>query len=187
MNVRDEKIALRKEIKAKLLAMDEALLTAGDSEIQKRLEAMPEYAGSGEIFFYYGTGREISTAGLIKNALAHGRTVALPVSLPGGKMLFRAVKTLEGLVPGAYGIPQPPDSWPETEPAAGAVAVVPGLCFDEKRGRLGHGAGYYDRYLEKYRLYTIGLCRETLMCQSLPMGSYDRRMDAVVTEARVIK
>ena len=67
MNVRDEKIALRKEINAKLLAMDEALLTAGDSEIKKRLEALPEYAGSGEIFFYYGTGREISTAPGSKN------------------------------------------------------------------------------------------------------------------------
>lgn len=27
------------------------------------------------------------------------------------------------------------------------LILVPGLCFDTRRQRLGHGRGYYDRYI----------------------------------------
>lgn len=30
------------------------------------------------------------------------------------------------------------------------MVLVPGVAFDLQKGRLGRGAGYYDRYLGQY-------------------------------------
>ncbi|KAI5448807.1 hypothetical protein NCC49_006355 [Naganishia albida] len=33
------------------------------------------------------------------------------------------------------------------------VILVPGVCFDSKFQRLGHGKGYYDRFIKRYRAF----------------------------------
>jgi 5-formyltetrahydrofolate cyclo-ligase len=63
--------------------------------------------------------------------------------------------------------------------------LVPGVAFDRAGGRLGRGAGYYDRAFPvsaPSAPLLIGVAYEIQRVDRLPLVETDRRMDAVVTE-----
>ena len=62
------------------------------------------------------------------------------------------------------------------------LILTPGLSFDSRGGRLGQGAGYYDRYLEDYEGITVGLCREDFFQINLPKEPLDMWVKYVITE-----
>lgn len=69
------------------------------------------------------------------------------------------------------------------------VALIPGLAFDTRGGRLGYGAGVYDRLLTKLRPGTlrVGLAFDCqVLREPLPQESHDLLMDYVVTESHWI-
>ncbi len=88
------------------------------------------------------------------------------------------------------------------EPADGAlielgaidVMLVPGLAFDESGGRLGRGAGFYDRFIGRWRAArlgvpgscAIGVAFEGQIGGVVPMEEGDTRLDALATESRLI-
>ena len=55
---------------------------------------------------------------------------------------------------GAFGIKEPVG-----KPHLGDfdVMAVPLVAFDKSNNRLGHGKGYYDRYLSSHPCFTVGL------------------------------
>ena len=67
------------------------------------------------------------------------------------------------------------------------MILVPGVGFDARGGRTGHGKGYYDKLLENAKPETplISLAFECQMFDEIPMQSHDIFMDKVVTETRV--
>ena len=76
--------------------------------------------------------------------LCHGSGI-MEVVVPGGdkKEYWRT---------GAYGIREPvPELAENVKPEDIDLVIIPCVAFDGKGGRLGHGAGYYDRYLPKLR------------------------------------
>eukprot|EP00938_MAST-03A_sp_MAST-3A-sp1_P006861 g6861.t1 len=79
------------------------------------------------------------------------------------------------------------------------LVIVPGVAFDEKCQRLGHGRGYYDSFLTRLNrkreslsmppAKTIGVAlREQLLVndQEIPVNENDICLDAIVTPDRVI-
>lgn len=48
-----------------------------------------------------------------------------------------------------YGFDQPAAGSPAVPDGELAVVLVPGLAFDRRGGRLGHGQGWYDRFLAR--------------------------------------
>ena len=89
---------------------------------------------------------------------------------------------MEDMEPGRYNIPAPKLTCPKVERKDIDLILTPGLCFDSRGGRLGQGAGYYDRYLEDYEGVTIGLCREDFFQINLPKESLDMWVKYVLTE-----
>jgi 5-formyltetrahydrofolate cyclo-ligase len=92
------------------------------------------------------------------------------------------------LAPGRHGIPEPvaPD-W--THPEIIELAIIPGLAFDRRGDRLGHGAGHYDRLLAQAPLKSalkIGLAFAFQLREFVPATARDVAMDGVVTEAEII-
>lgn len=69
--------------------------------------------------------------------------------------------------------------------------IVPGVAFTRSGNRLGHGMGYYDKYLtqhaEKYphkktTIMAVGLNEQIVPVEELPMDDHDVRLNYVVTE-----
>ena len=86
---------------------------------------------------------------------------------------------------GPHDIPEPATRTPF--PASDVEAVlIPGLCFDTAGGRLGYGAGIYDRLLAKLRPGTLRVAI-AFDCQlrrdPLPQEPHDIPMDYIVTES----
>lgn len=139
------------------------------------------------IFAYCSVDREVSTVRIINEALKSGKTVALPVSLVKSRMVFREIKSLEGLQIGRYGIPEPADECPELVCTENDLALVPALCCDRSFNRLGNGAGYYDRWLRANEPFSVCLCREALMQEKVPTDEYDFKVCAYANENEISK
>lgn len=65
--------------------------------------------------------------------------------------------------------------------------IVPGLAFDEHCYRLGRGKGHYDRLLQNYHGFKLGVCLDVQIAKVLPREEHDVRMDCVLSEKREIR
>ncbi len=92
---------------------------------------------------------------------------------------------LSDLVPGAFGLREPPAHFPLIPASDLALIVVPGLAFDHDLNRLGQGGGFYDATLSQTRATRIGLAYECQRVPSLTTAPHDLRMDVLVTELAV--
>ena len=73
---------------------------------------------------------------------------------------------------------------------APSILLIPMVAFDKKLNRLGYGGGYYDRFLKKYEkknIIKIGLAISCQEVKKLPLNSFDRKMDFVLTEKKLYK
>lgn len=64
------------------------------------------------------------------------------------------------------------------------LILVPGIAFSREGGRLGRGAGFYDRLLARpgWRARKMGVCFDCQLVGELPVEAHDHEVDCVVTE-----
>lgn len=183
-----DKISLRKEIKDKMAALSPDYLRESDEDIFLLLCDLPEFKQAKRVFTYISIDREVDTRRIIALCQTLGKTPVLPYRYSRGKMGFTALdRPLSALPPGVFGIPMPDASLPELFPAVGDLMLVPALCFDEEGYRLGHGGGYYDRYLAAHPVFSVGLCREALLSPRLPRAAHDRAVNCLITDKKIAR
>jgi 5-formyltetrahydrofolate cyclo-ligase len=189
------------DIRASKKAMRERILTERgliapqekaslDSALTRILLGSRLYLRSDTLLCFVSVKNEPDTRVIITRALADGKTVAVPrCSRVSGKMDFVVIDSLDTLISGAYGIPEPPQSCAGVlSPACGGLCVVPGLCFDLSGGRLGYGGGYYDRFLKKYSGAAAGICYSRFITASpLPSGEFDSRVGYIFCENGILE
>ena len=91
-------------------------------------------------------------------------------------------RTCISLSPGRYGLLEPTADTPVIPVDAIDFAVLPCVTCNYLGQRLGHGGGYYDRFLSQYRGGTALLCRELLIRQEIPVEPHDYPVPWVLTE-----
>ena len=161
--------------------LTEQYIRESGEAILNKLLSLKELNNAGTVFLYHSVGREVSTEELINRLLKSGKRVALPVSGYNGAMEFYVLSSLSELSPGKFGLPEPPVTRP-VRPKADDVIIVPALCCDKHGHRLGHGAGYYDRYLARYKCFSICPCRRKLLEDTLPAEDTDIAVSLVLTD-----
>lgn len=67
------------------------------------------------------------------------------------------------------------------------LLVVPGLGFSPKGARLGRGKGFYDRFITKHKMITVGLCFKEQLKNDLPLEGHDKLLDIVITPDEVYR
>jgi len=182
----EEKARLRTAIRAQLAAMPENIRRAEDDALFSAFLSLPEVERADTIFLFCGTGTEPDTSRLFPPLLARGKRLALPRMRPGRQMEVRQFCPDRPLVKHPFGISEPDEGCPLLAPEDIDLVLVPALCYDKKGFRLGMGGGYYDRWLARYSGPAMGLCREGLLRDALPLEPHDRPVDVVITPTQVI-
>ncbi|CAG0996043.1 5-formyltetrahydrofolate cyclo-ligase [Phycisphaerales bacterium] len=185
-SLRQAKAALRERMRGVIRAITPERWAAASSEVCAHILEMPEYRDARVVMMYHPTSREINLRGVAEACERTGRTVCMPRVIWATMELqpARMVKWGEGLTEPRNGIREP---LPEAAllPASQIdLVVVPGVSFDPRGGRLGRGAGFYDRFLSTTRARKIGVCLDEQIVDDVPMGEGDVRLDVVVTPMR---
>lgn len=178
---------VRRFIKQRRAAQSAAHLQSRSREICRRLLSLPQYAGAQDIFVYLPMPGEVCTHAFIAAAEAQGKRLSYPVCLRPGEMVAGRAHPKD-MERNRYGGMQPmAGRYVAIDPQALQLAIVPGLAFDPACNRMGHGAGYYDRFLCRAGagLVKIGVCFAFQMVQALHAQPWDVPMDLVVTEKRL--
>jgi len=182
MTRQEEKQQLRAIVRRLEAALAPEYKAKSARSIAHRLLAMPEYQEAQTVFCFVGTDREIDTRPILENALAAGKTLCVPLCTEPGRMESRQITDLNQLVPGHYGLLEPTADTPVIPVDAIDFAVLPCVTCNYLGQRLGHGGGYYDRFLSQYRGGTVLLCRELLIRQEIPVEPHDYPVPRALTE-----
>lgn len=187
-DIRPFKQHLRAECKEKRRVLSETEKARLDRKITNKFLNLFQYREAQTLLCYVSTEIEVDTFQILRRALEDGKTVAVPRCVDGTReMDFYILTDLKQLSVGAFGVLEPNSAQCEklTDLSDG-LCVVPALCYDLNGFRLGYGKGYYDRFLSRFAGNTVGLVYENCLCGSLPHGKFDRRIEKIVTENRVI-
>ena len=184
--IRDLKAQLRKQIIDEISALPDDYVFTSNKGLLQQVMSLEEFAAARNIMMYYSVKREPGTQGIAESALSMGKTVAFPFCFRGGIMQARAITSLSEMRPAMLGIPAPPDAAREIAASELDLIIVPALAYDGRGYRIGYGGGYYDRYLQDVRAFTVGLARERLMKDKLLVEPHDIAVKCIVTEERII-
>ena len=148
--------------------------------IAEQVFALPAWRQAGTVMAYSALPTEPDTREIILRAAAEKKIVLLPRCLQAPRMLALPWRGDGEMEPGYLGIPEPRmEAGAELRPD---LILIPCVAAARDGIRLGHGAGYYDRFLASRRCRTLCLCYEALLCDTIPTDGHDVRMDAVATE-----
>ena len=68
--------------------------------------------------------------------------------------------------------------------------LVPLVAYDLKLNRLGYGGGFYDRYIDKIskikNIFTIGLAYSFQKITKVPINTFDKKLNCIVTEKEIL-
>ena len=184
--MREEKSRIRQILRGRKDSMDP----------QDRLEKsrvicrnLLELIRDGEtVMVYTSKEKEVNTVPLITALLQRGNPVVVPIIVKEDVSLrLSYLRDLSVLVPSTFGVPEPIGG--EIPVAHGDIdtIILPMLGFDGTGGRIGYGAGYYDRFLEKNpNLRKIGIAFACQEMEKLPVDEKDSPMDSIITENGVV-
>lgn len=149
-----------------------------------RLTALPELQSAGTILSYRATAEEADLSAFHRWALERGKRLAFPVSYGQGRMEAWEPKGPESWRQGRYGIWEPdPGQSVLVDPEELDAVLLPCVGFDCQGRRLGHGGGYYDRYLPQCpgakRILVAFSCQRV---DQVVTDDHDQLVDLIVTE-----
>lgn len=193
-NFNDKKV-LRKEILAKRKIISQKEKAEMDTIIECRFYETKYYKEAEKIFIYISFDSEINTKSMISRAIADGKKVYVPRTEYKTKLMEAIeIKSLDNLIEEEkYGILEPSIEEPAIDPNELDLIVVPGVAFDRNGGRMGYGAGYYDRYFKRIdnsntkRITKLVLAYDFQILNKVPMNKQDVPIDFIITEKNIIE
>ena len=160
-------------------------------DIARQVSGLEWFKESQQLLLYLSIRSEVETQPLMELAWAAGKQLYAPqVDERNKHMVFYRVEAGEIMKPGAYGIPAPPPvSSRKADMGRPGMVLVPCLAFDRQGGRLGYGAGFYDRFLSSGARgwKKVALAYGSQEVEAVPTESHDTPMQAIVTEKEIIK
>lgn len=146
-----------------------------------RLGTLPELRRARTVLLYAAVREEVDLGGLLSALRAAGTRTLFP-RVRGRRLELVAAAELHALEVGFRGVREPVG--PTVDPAVVDVALIPGVAFDPRGGRLGSGGGHYDRLLASLPDSTvrIGVGFTCQMVPRVPQEPHDQAMQLVVTE-----
>lgn len=180
------KESIRKKMLTERHRLDPDWVYTSSITIQQKAMELKFWDTISSVALYMSVAGEVDT-GLLREVLTFAkRTIVVPASERDSVYRWCRLEPESELVAGPYDIPQPRKLQPLKLEERSAV-IVPGLAFDRSGGRLGHGAGIYDRLLhETPRALRIALAFDWQLISHVPVAENDITMDFIVTEKQTL-
>lgn len=188
MDLRQKKAALREEILARRDGLDPVErieFSIKAAEIGARhLQIEPGMIVSA----FLPIRSEIDARPLMDIVQKRGGRLCLPVVMDKTTIVFRELVRGAGLVDTGFGTSGPGPDAAVLDPQ---LLIMPLSVFDRSGGRIGYGAGHYDRAIARLLAKGIqpnlaGLAFSCQEIEQVPVGDHDQPLDAIITEREFI-
>jgi len=186
------KIEIRKDIEMIIDSLPESEIADKTTLIEKRLFEFANFIESNIVLLYFdGKKAKVGTKDIIQKCYQYSKIVVLPAFDPETyKMtLMKVDNPYKDLIVKTHGISEPDPNQCRIVPIEVLdIALIPGIAFDEKGGRIGSGEGFYDRLIPQLSATTrkVALSFESQIIQQVQMESHDKYVDIIITEERII-
>lgn len=163
-------------------------ITLCSEKIVAVLQQLSCYKESAHVGAYLPIHNEVDVTPLYQSS---DKNFYVPVISSQNSMTFYSYTSSSTLIKNRYGILEP-----DTNLASQIhfdcldCLIIPLIAFDAKKNRLGHGAGFYDRYLSHYnntakKPVTIGVGYDNQKIDCIPTDAWDIPLDIIVSEKAV--
>lgn len=142
-------------------------------------------------FMYSPVSNEIPTENIIRKALQIEKGIAMPVFTDAKNAinLYKISNYNKDLVKNANDILEPDiERCKKISLEEVDIAIIPGLAFDDKGGRIGFGNNYYTKMITKLpeTCRKVSLAYEEQIVDQIQMESRKFTVDIIITDQRVI-
>ncbi len=181
----------RGDIEKALAALSDKEIKDKTQRIEKRLFEFANFLEANIVLLYINGNCEVNSLEIIKRCLNYKKIVILPAFVTTKyEMKLMKIDNLDtDLTLGARNMLEPDPNQCNIVPIECIdIAIIPGVAFDEKGGRIGSGDGYYDRLIPKLPITTrkVALTFEDQIVPQIQMEAHDRHVDIIITEKRII-
>jgi 5-formyltetrahydrofolate cyclo-ligase len=184
--MRDEKNRVRQQMREKR----EALTPSERLEKSERIcrNVMRLIRDGQTVMVYSAKELEVNTTLFIRSLFQRGNEVVVPIIVKADVSLrLSYLRDLSVLVPSTFNVPEPIGNEIPADPKDIHTIILPMLGFDRKGGRLGYGAGYYDRFLAgNPQIRKIGIAFSCQEAERVPVDENDIHMNCIVTEEGIV-
>ena len=190
-DIKDSKKSVLAEISEKLARFTKDEMAEKQAQIEQNLLEFANFMEAQLARLYIERSSEIPTGNIIKKSLDIKKGIVLPAFSDARHAinLLRIHNVATDLVKGDQGRLEPdPETCKKVTLDQIDIAVIPGLAFDEKGGRLGFGEGYYNRLIAKLPETTrkISIAFEGQVADHVQMESRKFNLDIIITDKRII-
>ncbi|CAL7940601.1 unnamed protein product [Xylocopa violacea] len=192
-SIKVAKLALRKKMKEIIAQLSAEEKQRQSMKVFKKLCSLPQFQESKRVSVYLSTKDEIDTTQILRYMFEKGKEVFVPRY--NGKRMemvkLLSMEDYEKLPLTKWNIKQPNFDEPrENALQTGGLdlVLVPGVAFTASGKRLGHGMGYYDKFLDmcfknqQKRPHTIAVAFNEQLWEDIPTSENDVLLDLVLTE-----
>lgn len=186
-----KKQEIRTQVEEKLEALPKKERTEKYGLIEEQLFDFANFREAEVTLLYINQPHEVDTANILKRCSESAKDIVLPLfnGDHNGTKLYKITDITKDLKSGPNNILEPnPDRCKPVLIDDVDIALIPGIAFDEKGGRLGIGNGRYDRIISKLPITArkVACATEDQMTQLVPMESHDKYVDIIITDKRII-
>lgn len=183
-NLNETKKQLRSRLRGQLRELDDRVLREGSAAACDRLAGTDEFRAATTLMLFLPLPGEIDARPLALRGWEMHKTVTVPrVHFAERHMWPVEIRSLsDSMETDEHGIQSPASGVPIPVEMIDLV-VVPGLGFDDAAGRIGRGAGFYDRFLSQpdFRGTICGLALESQVVDHVPTNGHDVPLHMLVT------
>ncbi len=190
-DMKNGKSSVLAQVAGRLDALAPEILEEKYQTIEGKLFEFANFLESQQAFLYTPASTEIPTEAVIRKALEIEKGIILPV-FTDAKNAFRLYKISDydkDLVMNANDMLEPnPERCKKVSLEEVDIAIIPGLAFDDKGGRVGFGNNYYSKLITKLpeTCRKVALAYEEQIVDQIQMESRKFTVDIIITDKRVI-
>jgi len=188
---KDSKKSILTEVSECLAVFSSEEMAKKQEIIEEKLLEFANFLEAELALFYVRRASELATDKILRISLAARKGIVLPAFSESKHAisLFRINDLDADLKKSSSDRMEPnPDTCKKISLEDIDIAVIPGLAFDEKGGRIGFGEGFYNRLIAKLPETTrkIAIAFEEQIVEHVPMDSRKHNLDIIITDQRTI-